>query len=111
MNAFELASNIDTGDYSHFISIPLYRDEKLIQKFNDFKTKIVEVFRYKYEDNLLADMRTAHITLLMLKLNTPERQKKAIDCIKNSEDIIRILAENLKKFNIKGLGYFGKNEK
>ncbi|KAL4481717.1 hypothetical protein ABPG74_007806 [Tetrahymena malaccensis] len=111
LNASELAATIDTGDYSHFVSIPLYRDDKLIKKLNDFKGKVNEVFNNRYQSNLLNDMRTAHITLLMLKLNTQERQKKAVECIKNSEAVIRVLAEGLKKFNIKGLGYFGKNEK
>ena len=44
MNASELAATIDMGDFSHFVSIPLYRDEKVIKKFEDFKANVNKVF-------------------------------------------------------------------
>jgi hypothetical protein len=44
MKAEEIVASIDTGDFSHFVSIPLCGDDKLMKKLNDFKSKVEEIF-------------------------------------------------------------------
>lgn len=98
MRASELTEAFDTGDFSHFISISLYRDEKLMKKLQETR---VNLSSKPGAEHLLKDARRAHIPLVMLKLNTPARQKKAIECMHNSESILRLLADGIKTFSFK----------